>query len=709
MMDIHVHEEKRLFLLSTATASYGMEVTEANALVNLYWGAKLDRPEDLPYGEQLQFDASQEPDKKPFTNQEYPGAGGYFYDEPCLKALYTTGCRDTKLFYKGYAIDREAHQQTLTITMAEEVYPLEVQLCYRIYEGLDVLDRWSVIKNTGTEPVQLESAQSGVLYMPRGEGHRLTHMAGKWVAEYQLERVTLTRCKTVLESRHGTSGPDSCPWFAVDEYGHATEDMGRVWAGSLHWSGNWKISAEVDRMEQTRVTLGMNDYDFGWKLKGGETFTTPMFSCVYSEGGFGGASRRFQQYQMEHLLPQTKAHAIRPVMYNSWGVFMFDINLEQQLKLVDKASEIGIELFIMDDGWFGKRDNDHAGLGDWYPSKTKFPNGLKPLIDYVNAKGMSFGIWVEPEAVNEDSDLYRTHPEWTLHSEGKPIVMWRNQYVLNFAREDVCDYAWSYLEDLLANNNIAYLKWDMNRYLSDAGWPEKPLDEQREMWTRFVYNVHKLFHRIQERFPHVLLENCAGGGSRMDLGMTACSDLVNTSDNTDPLDNLKIFEGYTQLFVPKTSNRMVAPCPDYINGRVTSLTYRLRTYMMSSFGIGTNLMTQSPEDTAVIVDAIAEYKRIREVVQNGTLYRLVSIYDQPFGAYEFAAPDKSRAVVMVLGQSIQFRQPLPRIRLHGLDPEALYRVEGGKPVSGKALMSIGVEVGLRGDFDSKLLHIEKEA
>ena len=707
-MSIVVATDHPMFLLSTATTSYGLEVTDAGAVVNLYWGARLDRVEDLPYVEQEALNFSQEPDKKPWTNQEFPGAGGYFFNEPCMKALYPSGCRDTKLLYAGYALEHDNISDTLILTLKEQLAPLTVRLYYRVYHQLDVIDRWAAVENLGDAPVYLESFQSAVLYPPKGNDFRLTHMAGKWAAEYQLERHTLTQSKTVLESRHGISGPDCVPWFALDEHGQATETTGRVWAGALHWSGNWKITAEKDRDQQPRVTLGMNDYDFGWKLRPGETLTAPAVSFVYSEEGFGGASRRFHAYERYHLLPQTKARKVTPVMYNSWCVFAFDIDEQQQMRLADKAADMGIELFVMDDGWFGKRDSEHAGLGDWYPSRTKFPHGLKPLIDHVNSLGMDFGIWVEPEAVNEDSDLYRRHPEWALRPTGKPITEWRFQYVLNFAREDVCDYAWSYLDDLLSNNNIAYLKWDMNRYLCEVNWAEKPIDEEREVWTRFVYNVHKLFRRIQEKFPHVWLENCAGGGGRIDLGMTACSDMVNASDNTDPLDNLRIFEGYTQLFLPKTGNRGVAPVPDYVNGRIAPFAYRGHVSMLHGFSLGVNLLTLSEEDEKTARALIAEFKSIREVTQNGELYRLASVYEHPYGAYAFVSEDRAHAVMLLLGQSIRLREPIPRIRLQGLDPDALYRVDGGKLISGRALMNIGLTFHLNADFDSKLLRIEKE-
>lgn len=704
-MSITIQNEKKLFLISTQHTSYGMEVTPDGILAHLYWGAKLDRIEDIELCRRVRHDPRAEYDGHPLVNQEYPGAGGYFFDEPCLRIDYRNSWRDTKLFYRDARVVRSDGSETLIIDLHEELFPLTVRLFYRIYDGLDVLDRWTEVQNDGNHAVQLESVQTAACYLPRSRTYCLTHMSGKWSSEYQLERVNLTKNRTVIDTRRGISGHDSCPWFAVSETGKATETSGDVWAGAIHWSGNWKITAEVDHDEQPRITCGINDYDFGWKLKPAEAFTTPIVTMVFSREGFGGASRRFHQYQLNRLMPQGKARQLRPVMYNSWGVFEFDIDEQQQMQLAERAAALGVELFIMDDGWFGARDSEHAGLGDWYPSPKKFPNGLDPLIQHVTSLGMKFGIWVEPEMVNEDSDLYRAHPEWVLRAPGKKITECRYQYVLNFAREDVCDFAWNFLEDLLQNHDIAYLKWDMNRYLCEVSWPEVPEDEQREVWTRYVYNVHKLFRRIQERFPNVLLEDCASGGGRVDLGMLRFSDLVAPSDCGDPLDKLKIYEGYTQVFVPKSAGTWFGDNPADPRARHTPDAFRIHEAMLGSCSLGMNLLLKEPHELEELARVVSLYKDLREIIQHGVQYRLMSIYSDVMSAYEYAAPDKSEAVLFTFGKNMQFYRPLPRIRLMGLEPNRLYRVNGGKAVSGNALMSVGIEPNLRGDYDSKLYRI----
>jgi alpha-galactosidase len=735
-MSIKVGNDGAVFLLNTGNTSYAMEKGASNRLQHIYWGKRLDRLEDLPVGEQMRYYPFDQPGKKLLTNQEYAAWGGYLFDEPCLKVLFADGCRDLDLRYASYRQFEDAHSETLIITLRDFVYSLEVDLYYRIYQGLEVLDRWSLIRNMGRETIMLEDVQSAVFYMPRGKEYRLTHLSGRWAAEYALERINLTQSKVVVESRNGVSGPDSCPWIAVDYRGQGTEESGRVWALSIHWPGNWKFVAELTRVDQVRLTGGINDFDFGWKLHPGEEFVTPKISAVYSEDGFGGASHAFHRYLSDCLAPQSKAKELRPALFNSWEVFEFDINMEQQFELAKLAAKLGIELYVVDDGWFGRRDHDRAGLGDWYPSKTKFPNGLDPLIGHVNSLGMEFGIWVEPEMVNRDSDLFRAHPGWIMNFPGKESSEWRNQLILNFAREDVREWAWTWLDDLLGGHNIKYLKWDMNRYFSEPGWPEKPIDEQREIWVRYARNVLELYRRIQEKYPRVILENCSSGGARIDLAMAGVSDMVNPSDNADPLDNLKIFEGYTQVFLPKTSGRGIGVVPNGINGRVTPMKYRAYMGMLGTFILGDNLFNYTEAEMTEAAGYIKTYKEIRETTQNGDLYRLESAYNRPWAVFEFVRRDRSEAVIFVFGQSLQFRKILPRIRLRGLDPEALYRVKGlqdpgpynrlhlsdqrlsgvsagdipegrSREYSGKMLMQLGVEAALMGDFDCLLLRFNK--
>lgn len=703
-----VNDDKKIFMIQTMNTSYGMQVSAAGKLQHLYWGGRLERIEDLPYGAQLAAYPLEDEEWKPENNQEYPAAGGYYFDESCIKAAYQNGSRDTSLYYDSYSLSEEADCSMLEITLKEKACELYVHLIYKMYSGLDVIERKAVIENRTEEMIRLENAKSAACYVPRGKGYRLSHMSGKWAGEHMLERMKLTQSKVVLETRNGESGPDSCPWVAVDEKGEATEEFGRVWAASLHWSGNWRAIVETDKLNQVRITMGINEFDFGWELQPGESFETPACTIVFSEKGFGEASRIFHEYQRKKLIPAKKAEQLRKVMYNSWEVFGFDIHEEQQMKLAEIAAGIGVEIFVMDDGWFGKRDNDKCGLGDWYASHEKFPNGLAPLIEKVNSLGMDFGIWVEPEMVNPQSELFEAHPEWVLRCPDKEITQKRNQYVLNLARNDVREFAWGFLKKLLSENNIKYLKWDMNRHLCEVSAPEMPPFRQREIWVRYVKNLWEIFDRIQKEFPDVILENCSSGGCRTDLGMIERADLINTSDNVDPLDNLKIFEGFTQVYLPKLSGRVVTGDVNGINMRKAPLPYRLDASMMQTMVIGNNLFTCTEEELMLMAEKIQFYKSIREVVQNGTLYRLASPYEYPYMLVEYVKEDKSEAVLFAMGQCLQFRQIIPKVRLKGLEPDGLYRVDDGKIISGRGLEQVGMEIDLKGDMDSHIYRIVRQ-
>lgn len=704
-MSIHFQADLGLFVLDTINSTYAMQVNYRNRLVHVYWGGSLPRPEDLPVGEQLQYYPFEEEEKKLRVNEEFVGWGGYFFDEPCLKVVFANGVRDLSLRYESHEITVDNKVETLQIILKDEVYPFQVRLKYQIYPDCDIIDRSCTLENQGSDPIRVENAQSAVWHLPRGRGYRLTHMAGKWAGEHQIERVPLTQAKVLLESRRGISGPDANPWFAIDEGGQATETCGRVWFGALQWSGNWKITVEVNRLDQTRVTGGINDFDFSWNLKPGGSFQTPVFSGGFTDNGFGQASRILHKYQIDHILPPAKAHELRKVIYNSWEVFWFDINVDQQMKLAERAAELGAEVFVVDDGWFGARDDDQAGLGDWNPSPKKFPNGLTPLIQKVNSLGLDFGLWVEPEMVNPDSDLYRAHPDWVLHFPTSQRTENRNQLVLNFAREDVREFAYGFLDRLLTDYNIKHLKWDMNRYLSEPGWPEAAIEDQQSVWVHYVLNLYDVFRRLQAKHPQVIFENCCSGGGRVDLGMVRYTDISSRSDDADPLDALKLHEGFTQAYAAKTSLGCIGTIPNGINNRTTPLSYRAHVNMLGAIQISINLFTCSNEEFQQLKNLVALYKEIRPIVQNGNLFRLVSPWQQPYMAASYVTHDRSQAVLFVLGQSMQFRKILPRIRLAGMDPDRLYTVEGYKPMSGKALMEVGIEVCLIGDFDSHVIRI----
>jgi alpha-galactosidase len=503
----------------------------------------------------------------------------------------------------------------------------------------------------------------------------------------------------VLESRRGATSHHHNPWFALDR-GRADEDAGEVWFGALAWSGSWKLAAEVTDFNSTRVSIGLNDWDFAWRLGPGEQFVAPASVAGYTAAGFGGASRRLHDYVREQLLPH--GDALHKVIYNSWEATLFDVDEPSQIALAELAAAMGVELFVMDDGWFHGRSFDDAGLGDWWPDAAKFPNGLGPLIERVNALGMEFGLWVEPEMVNPNSELYRAHPDWVLHFPTRARTESRNQLVLNVARPDVQAYLIEKLDRILAEHRIAFVKWDMNRNISEPGWPDAPGDG-REVWVRYIHGLYRIWGTLRERHPQVVWQSCSGGGGRADLGILRLADQIWVSDNTNPAARLPIQEGFSQLF---PANSMEAWVTD-MGADYYALAFRFHVSMCGSLGVGGHLVHWSEAQRAEAARWIALYKEIRPVVQLGDAYRLRSPTEQPFSAVQYVAKDRGEAVLFVFRTHMAFPALLPPLYLRGLDPDARYEVEGlAGARSGRALMHAGISVELD-DFASTVRRIRR--
>jgi len=704
---------KKLWVLETERTSYVVGVNEQNSLQNVYWGKKLVRDDDLAPAhtapEHASFDS-----RETMTNEEYPGWGGLRYNEPCVKVTLADGTRDLVLAYVAH----EIRGDTLEIHTKDIRYALTVDLLYRVYARSGIVEKRSVIRNQTSQPVVVESAQSGVWYVPAGEGYRLSYLTGRWAGETQLRREPVEPGKKVLESRRGNTSHFLNPWFALDwgpsGQGAADEEHGRVWFGAIGWSGNWKLVVEETPAQQVRVTGGFNDFDFGYLLKPGESLETPAFYGGFTDRGFGESSRIMHAFEREEILPDRARPHPRPVLYNSWEATTFDVNEAGQKQLADKAAKIGVELFVMDDGWFGQRNDDHAGLGDWTVNPQKFPNGLKGLIGYVNGLGMKFGLWVEPEMVNPNSDLYRAHPDWAMHFNDRPRSEARNQLILNMARDDVRDHIFAVLDKLVSENHIEFLKWDMNRHFGEPGWPEVAVAGQKQIWVKYVDNVYGIIDRLRAKHPGLEIESCSGGGGRVDLGILKRVDEVWTSDNTEAFDRLRIQEGFTNAYAPKVMMAWVTDVPN-LNGRSTSLKYRFLVAMQGSLGIGSNLNHWTEADFALASRMVAIDKEIRATVQQGNLYRLCSPREGEFTANQYVAQDGKQAVLFAFLHSQQYLRRAPIVYLRGLDEHAVYRVkpiddklaDKLETVSGAYLMNHGIEFRLGGDFDSTLLILER--
>ena len=429
---------------------------------------------------------------------------------------------------------------------------------------------------------------------------------------------------------------------------------------------------------------------------------------TYSNRGFGGISRNWHSYQREHILPAA-ANAVRPVLYNSWEATAFAVNERNQMELAEQAAALGIEIFVVDDGWFGTRNNNYAGLGDWTVNPEKFPRGLNPLIAHVNALGMRFGLWIEPEMVNRDSDLYREHPDWVYHFHHRSRTEGRNQLMLNLARDDVRDWMLATLDDLLSTQNIEFIKWDLNRAISEPGWPAEAGNNPQRVWLDHVRNLYWVLDELRRRHPNVAFESCAGGGGRVDLGILSRVEQVWTSDNTDAFDRLRIQEGFSYAYVPRAMMCWVTDCPNFLTGRTVPLRYRFHVAMAGSLGIGGNLSHWTTLELEEARNFIATYKRIRPTIQNGLLYRLRSPRVGNVTASQYVAPDGSEVVVFAWGHSQQFGASQEVLLLCDLAEEAYYvDAVSGTTYSGSYLMRKGLHVKLAGDFDSCMVHLMRK-
>ncbi len=702
----------RVFRLDGGETTYAFGVNERGELQSIYWGSRLDPRDRLPAPvaarEVASFDNAVNT-----TPEEYLGWGGGAYVEPALKVSFPNGNRDLQLrFVSGTEVSGG-----LTITLKDISAELYVRLRYTIDPATGIVGRSSAIENRSTAPLVIQQAESATWNLPRGDDYTLRYLTGRWAAEWQLQQRRIEPGATVLESRRGSTGHQNNPWFALQRGPGADEEAGEVWFGALAWSGSWRITVEQDQMRQVRVTGGYNPFDFSYKLAPAETLETPTFYAGHTAHGIGEASRLLHRFEQTNVLPQSPTPKPRPVVYNSWEATGFAVNEPGQIALAEKAARIGVERFVMDDGWFGARTTDRAGLGDWTVNPAKFPHGLKPLIDTVHSLGMDFGLWVEPEMVNPDSDLYRKHPDWVLNFPGRPRTEARNQLILNLARPDVRAYVYGFLDKLLTENQIAFLKWDYNRNWSEPGWPAVAPDEQQKVYVQYVRNLYGILRELRARHPGVEIESCSGGGGRVDLGILSLTDEVWTSDNTDPFDRLRVQNGFTYAYTPGVMMAWVTDSPNWGNNRTTSLAYRFLSSMQGSLGVGANLSKWSDADFAVAKELIAAFKQVRETVQHGKLYRLISPENgSEVSATESVAQDAHEAVLFAFLHSSQMFYPFPRILLKGLDSGALYRLSAisgsvakGTPesASGAYWMNQGVDLQLRGDFQALGLRLER--
>jgi alpha-galactosidase len=711
----------QVFRLDGGNSTYAFGVNERGELQTLYWGGRLGPNDKIPaahsYMEWASFDSSYTT-----TPQEYAGWGAGLFTEPALKVSFADSNRDLVLHFVQATSNGAQSLEVALKDVSREVY---VTLKYSVDADSGILSRSANIENREKQPIVVEQAAAAQWTLPP-DRYMLSYLTGRWAGEWTLNQEPIHPGARVIESRRGSTGHQANPWFAISRDASqknagpitAAEEYGEVWFGALAWSGSWRFTVEVNQLDFVRVTGGFNPFDFRYKLNPGEHLETPVFYGGYSDHGLGGASRVLHRFEIANVLPHAPNPKPRPVIYNSWEATEFKVDEPGQVALAEKAASIGVDRFVMDDGWFGQRKTDHAGLGDWYVNPEKFPNGLKPLIDKVRGLGMDFGLWVEPEMVNPDSDLYRKHPDWVLNFPGRPRSEQRNQLVLNLARSDVRDFVEGFLDKLLSENDIAFLKWDYNRNWSEPGWDQVPVDQQQRVYIEYIRNLYAILSDLRKKHPNVDIESCSGGGGRVDLGILHYTDEVWPSDNTDPFDRLSMQDGFSYAYPPQIMMAWVTDSPHWLNSRSTSLTYRMLSSMQGSLGIGANLNHWTAEDFATAKRLIAAYHSVQPTVVRGDLYRLISPRDgSEMSATESVARDKNQAVVFAFTHSTQEGRGFPLLRLQGLDPDAEYQltfIEGkgraGTPTSasGAWWMHHGVWLDLRGDFQAAAFRLDRQ-
>ena len=612
----------------------------------------------------------------------YSVHGDRAFKEPGLVVVRADGSSVSRLSLR----EDHVEDDVLRLVFEDPGSGLVVEHRFAVFADHGVVVRDVRVENRGAEPLRVERVASAVLGLPPARYESWT-LHGRWGDEYQLTRRDVGPGKVVVDSRRGFTSHEANPWFALGRVG---ED-GPVWFGALAWSGNWSIVVERERNDALHVVAGVNPFDSAWHLEVGESFRTPSLVCGYVEDGVDGAARLLHRYQRDHVLPARHRDTPPPVHYNTWLATSFDVEVGHQLRLATRAASLGVELFVVDDGWFGARDDDHAGLGDWVVDPAKFPNGLGELVDEVHRLGMGFGIWLEPEMVNPDSDLYRAHPDWVLHLPDRETTLSRDQLVLNFAREEVREGVLGRLRALLAEHRIDFVKWDHNRPYTEVGWPQAPVERRREVWVRHVRGVYEVIGRLRAEFPALMIETCAGGGGRADLGILGLADLAQVSDNTDPADRLRMQYGFSRAYAPRAMVGWVADVPEPTTGRTSPLEFRFHVAMQGVLGISGDVLGWSEDERAAAAGLIAEYKRLRPTIHDGEQHWLVPPSEREACAVQYVSRDRRDVVVFVYQVRGVAGEGARRIRLRGLDPERRYRRSGdGVVTTGAALMAVGV-------------------
>lgn len=701
-MAITFNETTRIFTLTTAHTTYQMQADAQGYLLHLYYGARTAGEMDylLNYGDRgfsgnpnsAGSDRTYSLDALP---QEYPSLGtGDFRNyalnienadgSQCCNPVYITHeIAAGKYTLKGLPFVRaeENEAETLKIILEDPVTKVELHLLYGVLEKEDIITRSVIIKNAGKAPVTVKKAQSACLDFLHGD-YDLIKFYGRHAMERNMERMPVSHESTRIGSRRGTSSHQYNPGVILAGK-NTNEDSGSCYGMLFVYSGNFLVEAEKDQYDQTRIQMGLTDELFAYPLEAGAEFIAPEVILSYTNKGLSRLSQQYHHCIMNHICQGKYVHANRPVLINSWEAAYFDFTGDTIVELAKEAKALGIDMVVMDDGWFGKRNDDNSSLGDWYVNEEKLGGTLTKLIERVNAEGVKFGIWIEPEMVSEDSDLYREHPEWAITIPGRKPVRSRNQLVLDFSRKEVRDEIFKRICAVLDQGNVEYIKWDMNRSLADIYAPNVTYD--------YVLGVYDFLEKLTNRYPDILIEGCSGGGGRFDAGMLYYTPQIWCSDNTDAINRTRIQYGTSFFYPVAAMGSHVSAVPNHQTGRVTSMHTRGVAAMSGTFGYELNPALLNAKEKAEIRAQLAQYREYQELIREGDYYRLSNPFQDNFAAWMVVSDDRSKALVSVIRLTAEANPPAAYVTLKGMEEDAFYREKTtGKVYPGAALMEAGI-------------------
>ena len=737
-MPIIYNEKTREFHLYNQEISYIIKILDNDQPGQLYYGKRLTHRED--FGHLFEYAMR---DMSPYAfegnstfsleniKQEYPTFGCGDMRFPAYEIERENGSHVVEFVYKEHKIyngkpkleglpatyvESDDEAQTLELVLEDASIGTKIILLYTIYEAFPVITRSVRFECDSDEKITLLSAMSACVDLP-DKDYEMIDLAGVWARERHVRRHKLDYGIQSIYSMRGCSSYQFNPFLALARE-NADEFQGQVYGFSLVYSGNFLAQTEVDNYDTARVLMGIHPNGFKWTLGKGEAFQAPEMVMVYSEAGLNGMSQAFHKLYRTRLARGTWRDKVRPILINSWEAFYFDFDAPKLLGLADAAADLGMELFVLDDGWFGKRNDGTSSLGDWYPNEEKLKGTLKELAEKINAKGLKFGLWIEPEMTNKDSDLYRAHPDWLLAEQGKRICHSRNQYVLDFSKREVREYIGDMLENLLAEVPVSYIKWDLNRTFSEVFSNGNDREYQGKVCHKYVLGVYELYERLTSRFPHVLFESCASGGARFDPGMLYYAPQGWTSDDTDAIERLKIQYGTSMVYPVSCMGSHVSASPNHQTNRVTPIETRADVAYFGTFGYELDLLKLSDEEKAEVRRQIAFMKENRELIQKGIFYRLKSPFEGNETAWIIVSEDQKKALVGYYRVMQPVNIGFVRLKLKGLKEDTCYKVSGyDYDCYGDELMQVGMilsdsasgvwkkGVNDKGDFQAKVFEI----